>query len=159
MSDLNYRRTKFIYEGARIAAEAANAPIIPEPYDSREEAFRTQMEKVVEKQMSSERSNNAEALHESWVKAYEDMEWVYGPVRNVETKEHPDMVPYDQLGHLERDKDAVFVALCEIARKWIHPEGVECDDKQELEEQLSFIRWRLADTQRQLEDALNEQGR
>jgi hypothetical protein len=29
------------------------------------------------------------------------------------------MVPYDDLGQLEKDKDSVFVALCEIARLWI----------------------------------------
>ena len=27
------------------------------------------------------------------------------------------------LCRLERDKDAVFVALCEIARQWIYEEG------------------------------------
>lgn len=26
-----------------------------------------------------------------------------------------------KLGQLERDKDAVFVALCEIARQWVYP--------------------------------------
>jgi len=130
MSTLNYRRAKFIYEGARIAAEAAEAPIIPESYDDREEAFRKQFEKVIERQMGPGYSENAEALHQSWVEAYEDMGWKYGPVRNTETKEHPDMVPYAELGHLERDKDAVFVALCNIARRWVHEPGVECSDKQ-----------------------------
>jgi hypothetical protein len=120
MSDLNYRRAKFVYEGARIAAIAAKAPIIPEPYDDREEAFRAQFEKVIEKQTGPERSADAEALHDDWVKAYEKMGWKYGPVRDTEKKEHPDMVPYWELGQLERDKDAVFVALCEIARQWVY---------------------------------------
>tara|TARA_Y100000310_G_scaffold318729_1_gene373148 strand:- start:689 stop:850 length:162 start_codon:yes stop_codon:yes gene_type:complete len=48
------------------------------------------------------------------------MGWVYGEVRDVEKKTHPDMVPYAQLGQLEQDKDAVFVALCEIARQWVY---------------------------------------
>ena len=120
MSDLNYRRAKFIYEGARIAAIAAKAPIVPELYDDREEAFRLQFEKVIERQMGPGRSGNAEELHEDWVIAYEQMGWKYGPVRDTEKKEHPDMVPYNDLGQLERDKDAVFVALCEIARQWIY---------------------------------------
>jgi hypothetical protein len=30
------------------------------------------------------------------------------------------MVPYAELGQLERDKDDVFIALCEIARQWIY---------------------------------------
>jgi len=135
MSTLNYRRAKFVYEAARIAAEAAEAPIVPEPYDSREEAFRAQFEQVIQKQCGPERSSNAEQLHEDWVRAYEVMGWVYGPVRDVVKKTHPDMVPYAELGHLERDKDAVFMALCEIARKWIHKPGEECDDQQELEKQ------------------------
>lgn len=37
-----------------------------------------------------------------------------------EEKTHPDMVPYDQLNKLEQDKDAVFIALCEIARQWVY---------------------------------------
>lgn len=140
MSDLNYRRAKFVYEGARLAAAAAEAPIVPEPYDDREEAFRAQFEKVIERQMGPERSSNAEQLHEDWVKAYEKMGWVYGPVRDTEKKTHPDMVPYNELGHLERDKDAVFVALCEIARKWVHEPGADCDDKQELEKQVAALK-------------------
>jgi hypothetical protein len=119
MSDLNYRRAKFVYEGARIAAIAARAPIVPEPYDDREEAFREQFERVIERQMGPDRSGDAIALHQDWVRAYAKMGWVYGPVRDPEKKTHPDMVPYHKLGHLERDKDAVFVALCEIARQWV----------------------------------------
>ena len=120
MSTLNYRRAKFVYEGARIAAIAAKAPIIPEPYDDREEPFRSQFEAVIERQTGPSRSADAEALHEDWVRAYEKMGWVYGPVRDTQKKTHPDMVPYNELGQLERDKDEVFVALCEIARKWIY---------------------------------------
>jgi hypothetical protein len=117
---LNRRRARFVYEGARIAAAAALAPIVPEPYDDRDAAFREQFEKVIERQMGSERSADAEALHDDWVRAYEEMGWKHGPVRDVEKKEHPDMVPYWELGQLERDKDAVFVALCEIARQWVY---------------------------------------
>ncbi len=140
MSSLNYRRAKFIYEGARIAAVASEAPIVPEPYDDREEAFRAQFEKVIERQMGPDRSSDAAQLHQDWMDAYAKMGWVYGPERDVEKKTHPDMVPYDELGHLERDKDAVFVALCEIARKWVHEPDAECDDKQELEKELAIAR-------------------
>ena len=45
---------------------------------------------------------------------------MYGPVYDRGQKMHPDLVPYADLGQLERDKDAVFVALCEIARQWIY---------------------------------------
>jgi hypothetical protein len=50
---------------------------------------------------------------------YLKMGWVYGPEYSREQKTHPDLVPYDELEPRERDKDAVFVALCEIAHRWI----------------------------------------
>ena len=120
MAELNYRRAKFVYEGARLAAIAAVAPIVPELYDDREEEFRRQFEDLISVQTGPNRSGNPEKLHEDWVVAYEKMGWRYGPVRDVTEKTHPDMVPYNELGQLERDKDAVFVALCEIARQWIY---------------------------------------
>lgn len=118
--DLNERRAWFVYEGARLAAAAAQAPIIPEPWEQREEAFRSQFLDVIARETGPERSGDPEALHESWVRAYEAMGWRYGPVRDREAKTHPDMVPYADLGQLERDKDAVFVALCDIARQWVY---------------------------------------
>lgn len=54
------------------------------------------------------------------MQAYFAMGWVYGEKYDRAAKVHPDLVPYAQLGQLERDKDAVFVALCEIARNWIY---------------------------------------
>ncbi len=56
------------------------------------------------------------------MQAYSAMGWVYGEKYDRENKVHPDMVPYEMLGQLERDKDAVFVALCEIARNYIYEE-------------------------------------
>ncbi len=37
---LNERRAIFVYEGARLQADAVEAPIIPPPWDMREAAFR-----------------------------------------------------------------------------------------------------------------------
>lgn len=114
------RRAWFVYEAARLAAYAAKAPIIPEPWELREPAFRAQFVEVIEKQTGPERSGDPRRLHDEWVAAYEKMGWRYGERRDPQAKTHPDMVPYDDLGQLERDKDAVFVALCEIARQWIY---------------------------------------
>ena len=117
---LNERRAEFVYEGARVAAMAANAPIVPEPWEDRDPAFREQFLEVIERQCGEMRSTSPEELHGSWMQAYIDMGWQYGTERDVDKKTHPDMVPYAQLGQLEQDKDAVFVALCEIARQWIY---------------------------------------
>ena len=120
MKSLNERCAIFVYEGARLAAIAANAPIIPEPWEDRESDFRDQFMRVIEKQRGPGRSGDPRRLHDEWVDAYRAMGWTYGPTRDRAARTHPDMVSYDLLGQLERDKDAVFVALCEIARKWIY---------------------------------------
>jgi hypothetical protein len=113
------RQAEFVYEGARLAAIAAQAPVIPAPWSERELAFQAQFLEVIDRQMGPERSDSPEALHESWCEAYVKMGWVHGAEYSVRRKTHPDMVPYEDLGQLEQDKDSVFVALCEIARLWI----------------------------------------
>jgi len=119
IDELTERRAWFVYEAARLQAIAAGAPIVPEPWENREEPFRAQMRPVIATQCGPEHSEDAEQLHEDWVRAYDAMGWVYGPERDPVSKTHPDMVPYWELGALERDKDAVFVLLCRIARKYI----------------------------------------
>jgi hypothetical protein len=117
---LTERRAKFVYEGARLQAIAVDAPIVPEPWDEREKPFRDQFLDVIEMMCHpTDRKTSPEELHDDWVKAYEDMGWKYGPERDPEAKTHPDMVPFDELEQREQDKDAVFIALCEIARLWI----------------------------------------
>ena len=120
MSDLTERRAEFVYEAARLAAIAAKAPIVPASWSEREVPFRNQFLEVIERQCGEQRSKSPEELHGSWMQAYFAMGWEYGEAYDRENKKHPDLVPYAQLGQLERDKDAVFVALCEIARQFIY---------------------------------------
>lgn len=122
---LTERRAEFVYEGARLAAIAAGAPIVPLPWSEREEAFRLQFLEVIERQCGPQRSASPEELHGSWMQAYFAMGWKYGDKYDRDAKVHPDLVPYAQLGQLERDKDAVFVALCEIARQWVYSDSKE----------------------------------
>ena len=129
MNNLTERRAEFVYEGARLAAIASGAPIVPVSWEEREEPFRNQFVKVIERQCGEQRSQSPEELHGSWMQSYFSMGWKYGPEYSRENKIHPDLVPYADLGQLERDKDAVFVALCEIARKWIYDEAGGEDEK------------------------------
>lgn len=122
LATLNERRAEFVYEAARLAAIAAKAPIVPAPWAQREQPFREQFLAVIERQCGPQRSNSPEELHGSWMQAYFAMGWVYGETYDRERRIHPDLVPYSRLGQLERDKDAVFVALCEIARQYIYDE-------------------------------------
>ena len=114
------RRAEFVYNAARLAALASNAPIVPVQWVEREDAFRKQFLTVIERQCGEQRSKSPEELHGSWMQSYLLMGWCYGDVYSREKKVHPDLVPYALLGQLERDKDAVFVALCEIARQFIY---------------------------------------
>ncbi len=125
-------RAIFVYEAARLQAIAMDAPIVPEPWEEREEPFRKQFFRVIEMMCGPDRKSSPEELHDDWVRAYEAMGWRYGPVRDVEAKTHPDMVPFDALGFREQIKDAVFVALCEIARQWIvtDPEDAPMSESQ-----------------------------
>ena len=120
MSSIIKRRAEFVYNAARLAAIASQAPIVPIEWKDREEAFRNQFLGVIERQCGEQRSKSPEELHGSWMQAYFAMGWVYGDKYDRGKKIHPDLVPYTELGQLERDKDAVFVALCEIARQYIY---------------------------------------
>ena len=113
-----YARAEFVYNAARLAAMAAGAPVIPQVWYNREKAFRSQFLALIERQCGPQRSSSPEELHGSWIQAYFSMGWVYGEF-DPEKRTHPDLVPYNQLGKLERDKDGVFIALCEIARLYI----------------------------------------
>ncbi len=120
MASLVERRAQFVYDAARLAALWALAPIVPDSWQEREAPFRAQFLEAIERQCGEQRSRSPEELHGSWMQAYLSMGWKYGGTYDREAKVHPDLVPYADLGQLERDKDAVFVALCEIARQWIY---------------------------------------
>jgi len=116
------RRAEFVYNAARLAAIASGAPIIPVIWAEREKPFKEQFLRVIEYQCGKHGPRSPEGLHNGWMAEYFDMGWKYGEVYDWEKKIHPDLVPYDQLGKLEQDKDSVFIALCEIARQWIYGE-------------------------------------
>ena len=120
MTTLNKRRAEFVYAGARWAALAAQAPVIPAIWIHREEAFQAQFLEIIERQCGEMRSMSPEELHGGWMQAYIGMGWVYGEEYDRDARVHPDLVPYGQLGQLEKDKDGVFIALCEIARLFIY---------------------------------------
>ena len=124
LDSLPGRRAVFVYEGAMRAAVAARAPIVPEPWLDRDEDFRRQFVEIVDRQCGPSRSGSPAELHGGWVQSYIDMGWRYGPIRDPEKKTHPDMVPYASLDQAEQDKDAIFIALCEIARQWIRDNDV-----------------------------------
>lgn len=126
--DVTERRSEFVYESARLQAIAVNAPIVPEPWADREMSFKIQFRHKINELCGGSgwlpdsdppQLPTPEEAHNSWWRAYEKMGWTYGAVRDPEAKTHPDMVPFAELEQREQDKDAVFLALVQIARNWI----------------------------------------
>lgn len=122
-SDHVLARAWFVYEAARLQAMARGAPVVPEIWQARDRAFRAQFLDVIAMMTGPDRKSSPEELHDDWVRAYERMGWRYGPQRDPQARTHPDMVAFGDLEPAEQDKDAVFVALCEIARQWIPAGG------------------------------------
>lgn len=56
-------------------------------------------------------NSKPEDSHNSWLREKEADGWKYGPVKNVETKEHPCYVPYSELPVEQQKKDALFIAV------------------------------------------------
>lgn len=52
-----------------------------------------------------------EGSHESWMEQKLREGWSYGPEKNTEAKEHPCLVPFDQLGKAQQAKDYLFRAV------------------------------------------------
>lgn len=49
-----------------------------------------------------------EVSHISWMKQKVDDGWVYGPTKDPELKQHPCIVPFDQLPREQQAKDFIF---------------------------------------------------
>lgn len=52
-----------------------------------------------------------EQSHENWRNVKLQEGWTYGPVKDVNRKEHPCMVPYEALPTEQRTKDTLFLGI------------------------------------------------
>lgn len=63
------------------------------------------------KALASGQEPSPSASHESWLAQKEEEGWKYGPVKDVEKKEHPCFVSYSELPLAQRLKDYIFGAI------------------------------------------------
>ncbi len=59
------------------------------------------------------------AQHDAWLADKEKDGWKYGEVKDAEKKEHPCMVPYDQLPASQKTKDYLFIAVVDTMKGMI----------------------------------------
>jgi len=69
----------------------------------------------VEFSIANPKSTPADS-HESWYKHKKADGWVYGPVKDVVKKEHPCMVPYDDLPEQQKAKDKLFKTVVNLLK-------------------------------------------
>lgn len=57
-----------------------------------------------------------EQSHKNWLAFKKEQGWVYGPVKDMEKKEHPCFVPYGELPLEQRVKDFLFAAVVDTLK-------------------------------------------
>ncbi len=118
--ELDQEEANIIFEGcARICHEANRAlqivqadPTIPvsEPWDSVDAEMQ---ESAVRGVIGAVRGNSPAESHAGWMAFKKDHGWVWGPIKDEATKEHPLLVPYEDLPESQRVKDRLFLAIVE----------------------------------------------
>ncbi|MDE5814131.1 MAG: Ryanodine receptor Ryr [Muribaculaceae bacterium] len=83
-----------------VAVSASPVKYDPQPIDVTEIDLDADLEDLTEA--------IAENAHDIWARARMDEGWTYGPVRNDELKQHPDLVPYSQLPDSEKEYDRLM---------------------------------------------------
>jgi RyR domain len=54
--------------------------------------------------------------HEAWSAEKKIEGWKYGPVKDVKKKEHPCLVPFDELPEFQQKKDKLFCAIVDALK-------------------------------------------
>jgi hypothetical protein len=69
--------------------------------------------------------NGPGASHASWLAEKTRAGWKYAPIKNAAKKEHPCMVPFEELPIEQRYKDVLFVAVVRQVATAIRKEPIE----------------------------------
>lgn len=62
-----------------------------------------------------------DASHKNWLRQKEADGWTYGPTKDASAKQHPCMVPFEQLPRKQRVKDALFRSTVNALRPLLEP--------------------------------------
>lgn len=84
-----------------------------------------------------------EQSHEEWLKDKEANGWVYGEVKDLANKTHPNILPYAELPPEQRAKDHLFKAVVHLLKDLPDP-----DDYLELSSQVVKLQKQVLDSQK-----------
>ena len=70
---------------------------VPQPMDTSDIQLPKELNELVEQM--------AKNVHEVWAQSRMSQGWVYGAERSDELKQHPCLVPYEELPEVEKDYD------------------------------------------------------
>ena len=83
---------------------------VPQPIDTSDVVLPEELNELVE--------NIAKNVHEVWAQSRLQQGWTYGEERNDAMKQHPCLVPYEELPEVEKDydRDTAFGTLKLISK-------------------------------------------
>ena len=100
------------HEANRMVQRVIGEPMSP-VWDELPEWMRERNISWVEKICKGMMFSPAES-HDSWVREMESLGWKHGPMKDEDMKEHPCLVPYEQLPQGQRMKDQVFWEIVQL---------------------------------------------
>lgn len=101
------------YNVNRALQEAIGEKPAPHWEDATEEAKQSSLRGVV---FALRYNATPKQQHDAWVQDKFANGWKYGIHKNEETKEHPNLVPYEHLPEMQRVKDSLFQAVVRSLR-------------------------------------------
>jgi len=57
-----------------------------------------------------------DAMHNNWSAEKVSQGWKWGPIKDADKKEHPCLVPFDQLPEFQQKKDKLFSAIVDALK-------------------------------------------
>jgi hypothetical protein len=98
---------RVIHEANRVLQAQTGEEVSP-PYD---QAPHWQKDSTILGIHAALEGRTPEELHEGWCDIKRKDGWVYGKVKDAETKTHPCLVPYSELPAEQKVKDHMFSAI------------------------------------------------
>lgn len=106
-----------------LACFALNDGMAPPQWEETTDAHKNSMMNRVAAVLSNP-NPTPEGNHQNWMKVKQAEGWVYGPEKNEESKQHPCMVPYDQLPENQKVKYSLFIGVVKSLRL-ANPEAIK----------------------------------